>query len=94
MICEAEKVAAIEAESPANPATPVGRDVAISISASFDEISAVVDLGVPLRRPARRQPSRDIEQQLADGELAKQALLNSAENVNYHEFRKELGLGE
>jgi hypothetical protein len=92
MICEAKKQAAYSAEALTTPATVENR--AVSIRASFNAISKIAGLAIPLRRPNRRQPSREVEQEYADAHLAKQALADVEGIVPYSEFRKELGLND
>jgi hypothetical protein len=89
MICEAKTIAA---QPPSHPIP--SDDSAVSIRASWDAVRHVRGLEIPLRRPNRRQPSKELEQQYVDLELARQALADTAGIKTYVEFRQELGLGE
>jgi hypothetical protein len=91
MICDAEKRAAVQALTPED-SPPV--DCAKSIRARFEVIEKIVDLSVPLRRPKRRTPNREVEQDIFDAHLARQALAEHDEIQPYSEFRKDLGLAE
>lgn len=88
MACVAEKKAAYQA-------TPVERqNIAVSIRASFDSISEIADLSIPLRRPARVCPSLEAEQEYVDTVLASEALADTGSVIPYDVCRKELGLSE
>ncbi len=67
---------------------------AVTIKGSFDQIAKVIDLSVPLRRPARRCPSSDAEQAYLDAEAARAALRDAGEVTRYSEFRKEIGMDD
>jgi hypothetical protein len=65
---------------------------AISVSAPFEVIRKVANLSVPLRRPKRRCPSRENEQDYLDADAATEALKDTEGISPYSEFRSELGL--
>lgn len=90
MICEATKVAAQPIEASRSES---GENIAVSVRVSFEQISSVADLNTPLRRPARRCPSREFEQDYADLIAARVALAADEEVCDYQDFRKEAGLG-
>lgn len=87
MLCEAQQQAAIPAVRSVN-----GGNYAVSIKPDFEAIAAFADLSVPMRRPAKRFPSREVEQEYSDALAARKALSANDETVNYDELRQELGL--
>jgi hypothetical protein len=60
MICEAEKRAAV-------PAEPVVADEnrAVSMRLSWEKVSKLVNVVVPLRRPNRSKPMQHLKQEIA-----------------------------
>jgi hypothetical protein len=65
---------------------------AISVSTPFDVIRKIANLSIPLRRPKRRCPSRENEQDYLDADAAIKALKDTEGISPYNEFRSELGL--
>lgn len=89
MLSVAEQKAAV----PAAPTTIFG-NYAVSIKPRFDAIAAFADLIVPVRRPAKRYPSREVEQEYADALAAKNALSDVSGTASYDDLRQELGLND
>jgi hypothetical protein len=84
----AEKVAAQNA----NAATD--NKCAISTSTPYELIEHLPGMDLPLRRPSRCQPSKEIEQMCVDAEAARNALQDQESMMPYEEFRREIGLNE
>jgi hypothetical protein len=90
VVAQEEKVNRVELELLGD----VPPNVAVSVRAPWDKVKDLADLSIPLRRPARTKPSREVEQEWSDIEAAKNALADTAGIVSYKDFRGKLKAGE